>query len=169
MIATLAAMGRVWWCEAGDAVPWSWDVWSQHNSQHLLDPYSLSHVQHGIAMFLLLGLVCGHKCSIEVRVLIVALFEAGWEIVENTPLVINRYREATISLEYYGDSILNSASDYAMCMLGVVIAARLNWRVSVAIFVALELISLFWIRDSLTLNVLMLVYPLDAILQWQAG
>lgn len=169
MIATLAAMGRVWWCEAGDLVPWSWDVWSQHNSQHLVDPYSLSHLQHGIGMFLLLSLIAGSQLSIQWRVLIVAVIEAGWEIIENTPLIINRYREATISLDYYGDSILNSASDYVMCMIGVFVAAKLNWRVSVAIFVALELSSLLWIRDSLTLNILMLVYPLDVVRTWQAG
>lgn len=169
MAINLAAMGRVWWCQLGDRVLWSWDVWSTHNSQHLIDPYSLSHIQHGIGLFLLLTLCCGKWLSTEWRILIVAAVEACWEIAENTPMVIDRYREATISLDYYGDSMLNSLSDYAMCLLGVAIAVKLHWRLSLVLFVALEVASLIWIRDSLMLNILMLLYPLDVIRQWQAG
>ena len=164
----LSFMGRVWWCELGDYAPWSWDVWSPHNSQHLVDPYSLSHLQHGIGLFLLLR-VCGHKwLSIPLCTVIVAIVEAGWEISENTPWIIDRYREATISLDYYGDSILNSLGDYAACLIGIAVAQKLKWPWSVATFVALEVISIAWIRDSLLLNILMLVCPLEAIKQWQA-
>ncbi len=161
------AMGRVWWCEAGDLWPWTWDVWSRHCSQHLLDPYSLSHLQHGIGLYLLLTLFCGRRLMTDWRVLLVACVEAGWEIVENTNWMIQRYRTATIALDYFGDSILNSLGDYTACMIGVWLAIRLPWRVSVGLFVALEVISVCWIRDSLLLNILMLLYSVDAIRQWQ--
>ncbi len=168
MAVALWLMGRVWWCELGDYLPWSWDVWSGHNSQHLVDPYSLSHVQHGIGLFLLLS-VCGRKwLSIPLCTVIVAIVEASWEISENTPWIIDRYREATISLDYYGDSILNSLGDYAACLIGIAVAQKLKWPWSVTTFIFLEVISIAWIRDSLLLNILMLVYPLEAIKQWQA-
>ena len=160
-------MGRVWWCQAGDLWPWSWDVWSRHNSQHLVDPYSLSHVQHGIGLFLLLTFLFGTRLSNATRTLLVAVVEAAWEFVENTNWMINRYREVTISLDYYGDSILNSLGDYGTCLVGVLIARRLPWRASLAVFVALEIVSVLWIRDSLMLNILMLVYPIEAVRQWQ--
>ncbi|NNE00955.1 MAG: DUF2585 family protein [Pirellulaceae bacterium] len=162
-------MGRVWWCQAGDLVPWSWDVWTEHNSQHLVDPYSLSHVEHGIGLFLFLTLVAREKLSVHSRTLIVAVIEAIWEVAENTPAMINRYREVTISLDYFGDSILNSVSDYAMCLLGVLLARKTTWQVGVGVFVVLELISVLWIRDSLLLKILMLISPIEAIKQWQAG
>lgn len=168
MCAVLALMGRVWWCESGDAAIWSWDIWSTHNSQHLIDPYSLSHIEHGIALFLLLTVFGSQRLSFESRTLIVAWIEAAWEIFENTPFVINRYREATISLDYFGDSILNSVSDYGMCLLGVLLVRSTGWKAGLATFVALELISMLWIRDSLLLNIIMLISPIDAIKQWQA-
>ena len=165
----LALMGRVWWCEVGDWAPWSWDVWSPHNSQHLIDPYSLSHIEHGIGLFLLLSVLGGKSLSIQSRTLIVAGVEAVWEIVENTPLMINRYREATISLDYFGDSILNSVSDYGMCLLGVLLVRKTSWKFGVAAFVALEITSVLWIRDSLILNIVMLIAPIEAIRLWQSA
>ncbi len=161
------AMGRVWWCEAGDLWPWSWDVWSRHCSQHLIDPYSLSHLQHGLGLYLLLTALSGRRLTRDSRVLIVALVEAAWEVVENTNWMIERYRTTTISLDYFGDSILNSLGDYGACMAGVWLAVRLPWRVSVGLFIACEVISVCWIRDSLLLNILMLLCPLDAIRHWQ--
>ncbi|MGB7342827.1 MAG: DUF2585 family protein [Pirellulaceae bacterium] len=173
MAAVLTAMGRVWWCEAGDVLPWSWDVWSRHNSQHLVDPYALSHVEHGIGLFLLLTLggskFLSHILSPAVRVSIVAAIEATWEIAENTPFMINRYREATVSLDYFGDSIANSISDYCMCLLGVLLSSKVRWHYSVATFVLLETISVLWIRDSLLINMLMLVSPIESIKQWQVA
>ena len=166
-------MGRVWWCEAGDYVPWSWEVWSKHNSQHLLDPYALSHVEHGVGLFLLLTLVASRwpssRLNETIRTVIIAGFEASWEVLENTPMMINRYREATISLDYFGDSILNSLSDFAMCLLGVLLVRKTSWKVGVAAFVALEIVSIGWIRDSLLINMIMLISPVEAIKQWQAG
>lgn len=166
--AILAAMGRVWWCEAGDYWPWSFDIWSQHNSQHIIDPYAISHVEHGIALFLILTLCAGRHLSVQLRTLIVAAIESLWEIVENTPMMINRYREATISLDYFGDSIINSLSDFGMCLLGVLIANKLTWKTAIAVFVIMELVSLIWIRDSLLINIIMLVSPVDSIKEWQS-
>lgn len=163
------AMGRVWWCAGGDLYPWAWDIWSRHCSQHLIDPYSISHMQHGIGLYLLLVAFAGRRLPRTGIIWSVALVEAAWEIVENTNWMIQRYRTATISLDYSGDSILNSLGDYVACMLGVLIAERLSWRVALTLFFVLELVSLCWIRDSLLLNILMLVCPIDAVRQWQAG
>lgn len=163
----LVSMGRVWWCEAGDLRPWSWDVWSRHNSQHLIDPYSLSHIQHGLGLYLLLTLLLGARLSPNLRVLLVAVVEASWELIENTNWMIQRYREVTISLDYFGDSILNSLGDYGTCLIGVLLARLLPWRVTIVLFLGLEALSIWWIRDSLLLNILMLFYPIEAIRQWQ--
>jgi hypothetical protein len=169
MTFTLWAMGRVWWCEAGDLVPWSWDVWSTHNSQHLVDPYALSHLQHGLGLYLLLKWLPWDWLTTARIFVIVALVEATWEISENTPWMIDRYRESTISLDYYGDSILNSVADYGWCIVGLLIARAIPGWVTVVLFVALEMLSVFWIRDSLMLNILMLISPVEAIKDWQAA
>ncbi len=161
--------GRVWWCEAGDLWPWSWDVWSRHCSQHLIDPYSLSHLQHGIGLYLIVTVLWCRRLSLDYRILLVALVEAAWEVTENTNWMIERYRTATISLDYFGDSIWNSLGDYGACIAGILLATRLPWRLSVVLFVALEAISICWIRDSLLLNILMLLCPVDAIRQWQSS
>jgi len=168
MVVCLWSMGRVLWCQLGDWSPWSWDVWSPHNSQHLVDAYSLSHLEHGLGLFLLLRLIPAKWLTLDRIVLIIALVEATWEVTENTPFMIERYRETTISLDYFGDSIANSISDYVMCLIGVAVALRMPWKATLALIVALELISVFWIRDSLMLNILMLLYPVEAIKQWQA-
>lgn len=168
MAIVLFAMGRVWWCQAGDLLPWSFEVNSTHNSQHLFDPYALSHLQHGIGGFLLFALF-GKWLTLKWRIGLIAILEAIWEIVENTPMIINRYREATISLDYYGDSIFNSLSDYAMCLLGIWIVRRIPWKLGLVLFVVLEITSLLWIKDSLTLNIIMLISPQDFIREWQAS
>ena len=97
------------------------------------------------------------------------MVEAAWEIMENTPLIIDRYREATMALGYSGDSILNSISDIAMMGLGFLAARRLPIWASVALGLGLELLTLAIIRDNLTLNVWMLLAPADWIRDWQAG
>ena len=167
MAFSLAIMGRVWWCEAGDLVPWSFNVMSRHNSQHLLDPYTLSHIQHGLGLYLLLVAVFGSKLTPLLRITVIAVIEAAWEIFENTDMIIGRYREATISLDYYGDSIFNSLADYAACLSGVWLAMRLSRWSAIVLFVSLELVSVWWIRDSLMLNILMLFWPLETVRQWQ--
>ncbi|MCA9170034.1 MAG: DUF2585 family protein [Planctomycetales bacterium] len=167
MVGTLYAQNRVWWCEAGDMLPWSFDIWSPHNSQHVIDPYSLSHLEHGLGLYVLLRLLFGKRLSYTCLVIVVAVIEASWEVIENTEAVIQRYREATISLDYSGDSIINSLGDYASCLMGVAIARRVSFRNAVIAFAVLEVISLFWIRDSLLINIVMLIYPVDAIRNWQ--
>jgi hypothetical protein len=164
----LWGQGRVWWCQAGDYVPWSWHVLSEHNSQHIIDAYSFTHVLHGILEFWLIGLIF-KKVPVAWRLVIAVLIEGSWEVVENTAYVINRYRETTISLNYFGDSIINSLSDITCCALGFLIAYKLRFWKSLALFVATEAVLIVWIRDSLLLNILMLIYPLDAIKHWQAG
>ena len=164
----LAAMGQVLWCACATWVPWSFDTWSSHNSQHLLDPYSFSHLQHGLVFFGALALV-GSRLTMGSKLIIAMIIEAAWEILENTPMVINRYREATISLDYHGDSVANSVSDLLACWLGFEVARRLPWWGTVSLFVVVEVVMVLTIKDSLLLNVLMLVYPLDAVLQWQGA
>ncbi|TWU34185.1 hypothetical protein Q31b_56560 [Novipirellula aureliae] len=168
MVVLLALMGRIWWCEAGDLSLWSWDVWSRHNSQHLLDPYSLSHLEHGLALWVIFSLAFRGKISRSSIFILIATIEAVWEVAENTPLMINRYREATISLDYTGDSILNSLSDYLMCLIGAIAAASFRLRASIVTVSILEVVCLFWIRDSLIVNMIMLIYPIDAIRIWQS-
>lgn len=169
MTAALWSMGRIWWCDAGDLVPWSWDVWSTHNSQHLVDPYALSHVQHGLGLFLVLKCLPWNWLTTAKIFVIVALVEATWEVSENTPWMIDRYRESTISLDYYGDSILNSLADYGWCIIGLLIARAIPGWATLVLFITLEMISVFWIRDSLMLNILMLISPIEAIKDWQAA
>ena len=164
----LAAQSRVWYCELGDWSPWSIDVWSPHNSQHFIDPYTISHFQHGLGMYLMLRLVFAKRLSLATILLIVATIEATWELVENTDMMINRYREGTVSLDYFGDSVINSSGDYLSCLAGAFAARRWNWRWTVTVLISCEILSVLWIRDSLLLNILMLTYPLDAVLQWQA-
>ncbi len=159
-------MGRAWWCACGSPVPWSWDIWSSHNSQHLLDPYSLTHVLHGVILFYLLGAFLP-RISTNRRFLIALIIESGWELLENSPLIIERYRSVTISLDYYGDSIANSISDILACGIGYLFAQKLGWRWSLALVVAFELFLLVTIRDCLALNVIMLVQPIEAVKQWQ--
>ena len=166
MSSMLASMGRRLWCACGTATPWSFDTWSSHNSQHLLDPYTASHVLHGVLFFALLWPL-GQRLHIGWRASIATLIEAVWEVAENSPVIIERYRENTVSLDYFGDSIANSLGDLASCLVGFAIAARLPWRVSLGMFILTELVMAWWIRDNLTLNVIMLVHPLESIRAWQ--
>jgi Protein of unknown function (DUF2585) len=167
MTATLVWLGRRWWCECGRWDPTSWDIWSSHNSQHLVDPYFFSHVLHGVLFFWFLRWTVG-GWSDSRRLFLAFVIEAIWEIFENSPFIIDRYREATISLDYVGDSIANSWFDVIACLLGYIYASKLKWQWSVALFVAIEVTLLLTIRDCLILNVLMLVYPIEAIKNLQS-
>ena len=164
----LSFQGRVWWCQAGDYSPWSWNIWSTHNSQHVVDPYSFTHVLHGVLEFWLIGLVF-RRMPLAWRFFVAILIESSWEVAENTSYIINRYREATISLDYFGDSIINSLADIVACASGFLIAYKLRFWKSLALFVATETILIFWIRDSLIINIIMLIYPIEAIKIWQIG
>jgi len=161
-------MGRVPICTCGTVKIWHGVVFSSENSQHLTDWYSFTHIVHGFVFYGLLWLV-GRRWPVGVRLLAATVVEGAWEILENTNMVIERYREVTISLDYFGDSVINSAADIVMMAVGFVIAMRVPAWASVAIVLALELFLLVAIRDNLTLNLLMLLAPVDAVREWQSG
>ena len=166
--AVLYAMGRLPICSCGTVKLWHGAVYSSENSQHLSDWYSPSHVLHGLVFYMVLHWLMP-RSGVGPRLVAAAMLETAWEIAENTDALINRYREATIALDYYGDSIINSMADITMMCLGFMIAARAPVVVSVALFVAAELVVGVVIRDGLILNVIMLTWPLEAILTWQQG
>lgn len=168
MVAVLYAQGRIWWCKLGDYNPWTSDAWTDHTSQHLFDPYSFTHVLHGVLFFWLISLIF-RKASTGWQFFIAILVECVWEVVENSRYVIEKYRENTASLDYFGDSILNSVGDVIACGLGFYIAYKLKFRRSLAFFFLIEIILLFWIRDGLLINIVMLIYPIKALKQWQTG
>ncbi|MDP9455298.1 MAG: DUF2585 domain-containing protein [Actinomycetota bacterium] len=164
----LQSQGRAWWCSCGYFLLWSGEPASSDTSQHLLDPYSPTHVLHG---FVLCGLLAWVGASLPPswRLQVAVAIEALWELVENSEFVIRRYREGTAALGYEGDAIVNSLGDLAVCGLGFLLAYHLGARRAIALFLLTEVVLLAWIRDSLLLNVLMLMYPIDAIKEWQMG
>ena len=166
----LYLMGHPLICKCGYVKLWHFDVESAENSQHLIDWYTPSHIIHGFIFYWLLWLASRWvRLSFGMRLVLAVAIEASWEVIENTDFVINHYREMTISLDYYGDSVMNSVSDILFMVLGFFLAARLPVWLTVVIAVALEVFIGAMIRDNLTLNVLMFLWPLDSILHWQQG
>lgn len=165
-VAILYFLGRVWWCQLGDYTPWSWNIWTAHNSQHIIDPYAFTHVLHGVLEFWLIGLVF-RKMPMAWRLALAVAIESTWEIAENSPFIIERYRTVTLSLDYFGDSIINSMADIMCCATGFTIAYKLKFWRSLVLFLATEVMLIFWIRDSLIINIIMLIYPIEALKVWQ--
>ncbi|HET6891039.1 MAG TPA: DUF2585 family protein [Pyrinomonadaceae bacterium] len=164
----LRYQGRLWWCACGQPYLWTSDAWSSHNSQHLFDPYSFTHLLHGFAFYWLVTIALP-RLSYWWQLAIGTVVEGLWEVIENTEFVIQRYRETTAALGYSGDSIANSLGDVLTCVIGFMIALRIGFRRSALAFAVTEVVLLLWIKDSLLLEILMLIYPIDAIKAWQLG
>lgn len=163
-------MGQIPICKCGYVKLWLGALGTSEGSQHIADWYTFSHIIHGFAFYFFLWLVNKKwKMPLWVWLIFALLFESAWEIFENTDFVINRYREVTISLDYYGDSIINSLSDIAAMLLGFVLARKLPVSIIIFLIIAMEAFVGFSIRDNLILNIIMLIYPLDAIKYWQMG
>jgi hypothetical protein len=160
----LVLEGRPTWCKFGLGF-WS-AAWTHCTSQHLFDPYTLSHVLHGIIFYWLLRPLA-KQIDLHWRLVAALVLEIGWELIENSPWVIERYRQQTASLDYTGDSIINSFGDAFATIAGFYFASRFSWKAAVIVFVVFELWALYLARDNLTLNVLMLFFPLESIKAWQ--
>ena len=167
MIVLLRAQGRLFLCACGQFEIWTSDTCSSDNSQQLFDPYSFTHVLHGVLFFWLIALAF-RRMTRGRQLLLALLLEAAWEVFENSSFVIDRYRTATAALGYQGDTVVNSIGDLICALVGFLIAQRLGVRRSLILFVLVELILILWIRDSLLLQILMLVRPIEAIKAWQA-
>lgn len=159
-------MGRIWICECGYVKLFEAGVNTPGNSQHIFDWYTPSHIIHGF-LFYGLGWLVMRKKPLTAKLALAALIEAGWEILENSPIVIDRYRTATMAVGYSGDSILNSGMDMVSMIVGFFFAARMPIWLTVAIAIAFEIVAALIIRDNLTLNVVMLVWPIEAVKTWQ--
>lgn len=167
-IITLYLMGREPICKCGTIKFWHGVVQSSENSQHISDWYTPSHILHGLIFFFVTWLFFS-RWTFGMRLAFSMAVEACWEIVENTDIIINRYREATISFDYFGDSILNSASDMVAMAVGFYLASKLPIWGSILLFIAAEAFVMYMIRDGLLLNIIMLLYPLEVIREWQGA
>lgn len=174
IIATMAIIlhfeGRIAICECNYIKIWHGQFITSEDSQHLFDWYSFTHILHGLAFYFLLWLIDRKKkLNVTTKLLIAIGIEAGWEILENSPMIIDRYRTATISLNYYGDSIINSIGDVIAMSLGFLFSAKFRAWHSILLFILVEILLAVGIRDNLTLNIIMLIHPLDVIRIWQQG
>lgn len=167
MVVMLYAQGRLWWCKFSDYRIYVHEAWnSSHTSQHFFDPYTFTHILHGVLFFWVASLIFS-RFSTTWQLFIAIFAEAAWEVLENSNFIIEKYRENTASLDYFGDSILNSVGDIVACAIGFLIAQKIGWWKSLIFFLLTEIVLLLWIRDGLLLNILMLIYPLDAVKNWQ--
>lgn len=174
MVVSLSVQGRIWWCKWDTPLYFATlDAWSKHTSQHFFDPYAFTHILHGFlflwALDLIVHKILGKKISFAWLLFIAVFAESAWEVLENSQTVIGRYREQTASLDYFGDSIANSLGDVVACAAGFILAYRLKFWLSLALFIIIEIILILTIHDSLLINIIMLIYPLEAIKIWQIG
>jgi len=158
--------GRLWICACGKLFLWVGQACISNTSQHLLDPYSFTHVLHGFLFFWLIAWLAPRLNSNWQLTLAIGI-EAAWEILENTNFIIERYRNATAAVGYTGDTVVNSMGDILCCTVGFIIARRLGFRRSLIAFLLMELVLILWIRDSLLLEIVMLIIPIDPIRAWQ--
>lgn len=165
-VSILRAMGRVWYCSCGYIKLWEGNTWSADNSQHISDWYTFSHLIHGFIFYFLLQKFFP-KWSVGSKLVAAIFVETVWEVLENSPVIINRYRATTISLEYFGDSILNSSFDIIASIVGFFLARKLPVWVSIVLILVMELGVGYMIKDNLFLNVVMLIYPFSTIKAWQ--
>ena len=159
--------GRALTCDCGTLRLFVGDNASPEVSQQIADWYTPSHIIHGFLFFAALA-VLAPRLALEWRFAVAVLVECAWELVENSPWIINRYRSETNAQDYAGDTVLNSVCDVLAMGLGFWLARRLPVWLSIAVVVGFEALTLWLIRDGLALNVLMLLWPVPAIRDWQA-
>jgi len=157
--------GRLWVCACGSIQLWAGQICSANNSQHFLDPYSFTHVLHGFLFFWMIAWLL--RLNVNWQLALAVVVEAAWEVFENTNFIIDRYRSETAALGYNGDTVVNSFGDILCCLVGFIVARRLGLRRSLVVFAVLEVVLIVWIKDSLLLEILMLVIPMDALRGWQ--
>ncbi len=166
----LFGMGRLPICKCGQVLLWYGNINGSGNSQHLIDWYSLTHVLHGFLYYFLIWLVLRKRdWPLGLKILIVALIASSWEILENSNFIIDRYRSITVSFDYYGDSIINSISDVGFAIVGFFLALNLRPWLSILFVILIEVMLAYFVRDNLTINIIMLIYPVEAIKLWQMG
>ncbi|WP_261342152.1 DUF2585 domain-containing protein [Adhaeretor mobilis] len=172
-LCVLLWLGQPLFCHCGSLLFWISDAAGSHTSQHFTDPYSITHFQHGLVLCLFIGWIfekwTASTRAVSWQLTLTVLIEAGWEVLENTPLVIDRYRTATVAVGYRGDALINSLGDIVCCILGWIVARYFGWRWTIVLFVAIEIALIIIIRDSLLLSILMLTSPVEGIREWQQG
>lgn len=167
MIVILLLIGRAPFGPTGEIGLWAGDVKSQYNSQRFADPYTFTHIAHGIGFYLILWFFLRRRFSAGILLVLAILLEAGWEILENTEFIIERYRATAIARGYFGDSVLNSAGDIIVTVFGALLAVKFPKGAVIAVFIFLEIFLALTIRDNLTINIIQLIYPIPAIEAWQ--